>query len=69
MIMANTFTQIYILSVFAVKGRENIISKTWKDELYKYITGIVHYSKGVIKDLFEIQPCFTTPFVFHFPVL
>ncbi|MBT3802572.1 MAG: IS200/IS605 family transposase [Bacteroidetes bacterium] len=39
--MANTFTQIYIQSVFAVKGRESIISKSWKDELYKYITGIV----------------------------
>lgn len=27
--------------MFAVKGRENLISKNWKDELYKYITGIV----------------------------
>jgi len=39
--MANTFTQIYIQSVFAVKGRENIISASWKDELYKYIAGII----------------------------
>ena len=39
--MANTFTQIYIQTVFAVKGRENIIARSWKDELYKYITGIV----------------------------
>lgn len=39
--MANTFTKIYIHLVFAVKGRENLIHKTWKDELYKYITGIV----------------------------
>ena len=39
--MANTYTQLYIHIVFAVKGRQNLISKIWKDELYKYITGIV----------------------------
>lgn len=39
--MANTYTQIYLHIVFAVKGRNNLISKMWKDELYKYITGIV----------------------------
>ena len=38
--MANTFSQIYVQVVFAVKGRENLMSKLWKDELYKYITGI-----------------------------
>ncbi|WP_026727382.1 IS200/IS605 family transposase [Flavobacterium denitrificans] len=39
--MANTYSQLYIHIVFAVKGRENLISKNWKDEIYKYITGIV----------------------------
>ena len=39
--MANTYTQLYFHIVFAVKGRKNHISKKWKDELYKYITGIV----------------------------
>jgi putative transposase len=39
--MANTFTQIHIHAVFAVKNRESIIQHSWKDELYKYITGIV----------------------------
>lgn len=39
--MANTYTQLYFHIVFAVKGRRNHISKQWKDELYKYITGIV----------------------------
>lgn len=39
--MANTYTQIYLQFVFAVKHREGIISSSWKDELYKYITGIV----------------------------
>ena len=39
--MANTYTQIHIQAVFAVQNRECTISKRWKDELYKYITGIV----------------------------
>lgn len=39
--MANTYTQIYLHVIFAVKGRGNLISSTWKEELYKYITGIV----------------------------
>ena len=39
--MADTYSQIYIQIVFAVKGRDNLISLKWKDELYKYITGIV----------------------------
>ena len=39
--MPATFSQIYIQVVFAVKGRENLIDKKWKDELYKYIAGII----------------------------
>ena len=39
--MANTYTQIYIHLVFAVKRRQHLIERTWKDELYKFITGIV----------------------------
>lgn len=39
--MANTFSQIYIHLIFAVKGRGNLIQKSFKDELYKYITGII----------------------------
>lgn len=39
--MANTYSQLYVHIVFAVKGRQNLISKNWKDEVYKYITGIV----------------------------
>lgn len=39
--MANTYSQIYIQIVFAVEGRQNLIGREWKDELYKYITGIV----------------------------
>lgn len=39
--MANTYSQIYIQVVFAVEGRQNLIKSEWKDELYKYTTGIV----------------------------
>jgi REP element-mobilizing transposase RayT len=39
--MANTYTQIYIHIVFAVQGRQNLIRKEHKEELHKYITGIV----------------------------
>lgn len=39
--MANTYSQLYIQVVFAVKGREYLIHKNMKDELYKYICGIV----------------------------
>jgi REP element-mobilizing transposase RayT len=39
--MANTFTQLYIQLVFAVKYRQSLINVSWEDELYKYITGIV----------------------------
>ena len=39
--MANTYTQISIQAVFAVKGRQNIITKNWRDELHKYISGII----------------------------
>ncbi len=39
--MAGTYSQIYIQVVFTVKGRENLISTQWKDELHKYISGII----------------------------
>src|SRR5687768_15888704 len=39
--MANTFSQIYLQFVFAVKNRECLIPKTHKDELHKYITALV----------------------------
>ncbi|MDZ7269870.1 MAG: IS200/IS605 family transposase [candidate division KSB1 bacterium] len=39
--MANTYTQIYIHVVFAVQGRQNLLQPEHKEELHKYITGIV----------------------------
>lgn len=45
--MANTYTQLHVQLVFAVKGRASLVHSSWKDELYKYITGIVqnHHHK------------------------
>jgi putative transposase len=43
--MPDTFSQIYIQIVFAVKHREGLIVDSWKENLYKYITGIVQ-NKG-----------------------
>ncbi|MGE0090509.1 MAG: IS200/IS605 family transposase [Bacteroidales bacterium] len=39
--MPNTYTQISIHTVFSVKNRISLINSKWKDELYKYITGII----------------------------
>ena len=39
--MAGTFSQIYIQYVFAVKGRENLLQKEWRDEVFKYIIGVI----------------------------
>ena len=39
--MANTYTQITIHAVFAVKYRENFITKDWRDNLHQYISGII----------------------------
>ena len=39
--MANTYSQIYIQAVFAVQGRQSLIAPEWKEELYKYITGVI----------------------------
>ncbi len=39
--MANTYTQIHIQAVFSVQNRDCVIQKTWKDELCKYMSGII----------------------------
>jgi REP element-mobilizing transposase RayT len=39
--MSNTYTQLYIHFVFAVKYRKATIEEEWEDRLQKYITGIV----------------------------
>jgi putative transposase len=43
--MANTYSQVYLQYIFAVKGRHNLISPAYNNELQKYITGIVQNRK------------------------
>jgi REP element-mobilizing transposase RayT len=39
--MANTYTQLHIHFVFAVKYRAAVILPVWEERIHKYITGIV----------------------------
>lgn len=39
--MPNTYSQIHLQVVFAVKHRKALISPEWSDGLYGYITGII----------------------------
>ena len=39
--MANTYTQIYVQIIFAVQGRQNLIAEKNREQLEKYICGIV----------------------------
>ena len=41
--MANTYTQVHIQFVFAVKHRDGLVHSSFKDELYQYIAGIIKY--------------------------
>jgi REP element-mobilizing transposase RayT len=43
--MANTYSQIIVQFVFAVKSRDNLISSKNREELEKYISGIIE-NKG-----------------------
>lgn len=43
--MANTYTQIHLQFVIAVRNRNALIHNSWKEDLFRYITGIVQ-SKG-----------------------
>jgi REP element-mobilizing transposase RayT len=50
--MANTYTQIYIHVIFAVQGRQSVISKGHREEVYKHITGVI---KGERQKLLAIN--------------
>ncbi|AXJ00610.1 REP element-mobilizing transposase RayT [Cyclonatronum proteinivorum] len=39
--MPGTYSQIYLQYVFAVKGRENLLLKPWREDVFKYISGII----------------------------
>jgi REP element-mobilizing transposase RayT len=39
--MAGAYSQINIQVVFAVKGRQNLLQKPWREDVFKYISGII----------------------------
>jgi len=44
--MAHTYTQIQIQIIFTVNGQENLIPEVYRDELEKYMTGLVQERVG-----------------------
>ena len=43
--MANTYTQIYLQFVFAVSGRKSLLKDSFREELHKFITGVIEKRK------------------------
>jgi hypothetical protein len=56
--MANTYTQIYVHIVFSVKGRQNLLDKDWRDDLFSYMGGIVNAKGQRFLPLAELQIMF-----------
>ncbi len=50
--MPNTYSRIYIQIVFAVKGRQNFIKEAFREELQKYMTGIITNKKQKVYAIF-----------------
>ena len=46
--MADTYTQLYVHIVFAVKGRQSLIPKEHKEALHQYITRIITNKKQTV---------------------
>ncbi len=40
--MAGTYSRIHIQVVFAVKGRDNLLLKPWREEVFKYMAGMIN---------------------------
>ena len=52
--MADTYTQCYLHLVFAVKNRDALIKKVWKNELEMYITQIIQNHKHKLLYVFAM---------------
>ena len=39
--MPNTYTQIHLHAIFAVKNRASLIDSGWRGDLYRYVGGII----------------------------
>ncbi len=43
--MDSTYSQVYIHIIFAVKGIDSLICKSWEIELFKYVSGLLKNKK------------------------
>ena len=66
--MANTYSQIYLQFVFAVRNRRTLISPQHKEELHKYFTGLVSTRKAKMLAV-NAMPDHTHLFVGFKPVI
>jgi len=66
--MPNTFSQIYLQFVFAVKYRQSLVPRAHKEELHKYITGLVQNRKSKMLAV-HCMPDHTHLFVGYKPVV
>ncbi len=66
--MANTYTQLYIQFVFSVKGRENLIKESFREELEKFICGIITSKKCKLYSIY-CNPDHTHLFVSMHPTI
>ncbi len=60
--MANTYTQLYIQIVFAVKGRKHLIPKKHKEDIQRYMTGVIQSEKSKLLQI-NCMPDHTHVFV------
>ena len=50
--MANTYTQLFIQIVFAVKGRQSLIPKKHRDTMQKYMTAVIQNDNHKLLSVF-----------------
>ena len=43
--MADRYSQLYIQLVIGVKGRQNLLQKEWRQELFKYMSSIIAHKE------------------------
>lgn len=59
--MANTYTQLHIQFVFAVKYREALIQNIWKDRLQQYMTGIIQNNDHKLLQINNMRSSYAHP--------
>jgi REP element-mobilizing transposase RayT len=50
--LPNTYTQLYIQFVFAVKHRDSLVKESFRESLQKYITGIVKNNRHKLLSIY-----------------